>query len=64
MYTKIKDVSGFVKSKHSILNVDNGALDAYKISRKKRRNDDERINNIEESLEEIKRMLLLIIGNK
>lgn len=63
MLTKIKDSKTLVKDleNRAILNIDNTRLSEYKSGRKKRKQNSERINNLEHSVKRIEEMLSVLL---
>lgn len=66
MYKKIVDKDNLIKDTKSnaVLNIDNMSLLAYKKSKAKHKQVDERINRLEDSLYRIEEMLTILIGQK
>lgn len=62
----IKDVDGYKRDESSgaILSVDNAALQAYKIKRKKQNSVIDDINSIKTELGELREMLKLILSSQ
>ena len=62
--------SSFIKSKENggaIINVNNEALDAYKRQRQllnDKKNNDERLNKLEDSIQELKEIVLKLANGK
>lgn len=68
-YVKIKETPGFVRdsSNRAIVNVNNSGLEAYKLKRKREKEIDQTvddINTLKTEVAEIKSLLLQLLKNK